>query len=157
VSPLGGACFRLSLPLSGEGTATAPALVDEAANAERSRILVVDDESEVAELIRDMLESAGHEVAVAESGAVALELLDTARFDAVVSDLRMPDMDGAELWREVGRLHPALAHRMMFITGDTLSPGARDFLGATGCPRLDKPFSKADLVAGVSALLALPA
>ncbi len=157
-SPLGGACFRLSLPLSGEsGAASAPAAQDEAANAERSRILVVDDESEVAELIRDMLESAGHEVAVAESGAVALELLDTARFDAVVSDLRMPDMDGAELWREVGRLHPALAGRMMFITGDTLSPGARDFLGATGCPKLDKPFSKADLVAGVSALLALPA
>jgi PAS domain S-box-containing protein len=154
-SPLGGACFRLSLPLSGEaGAATAPSGLDEAANAERSRILVVDDESEVAELIRDLLESAGHEVAVAESGAVALELLDTARFDAIVSDLRMPDMDGAELWREVGRLHPALARRMMFITGDTLSPGARDFLGATGCPRLDKPFSKADLVAGVSALLA---
>jgi two-component system NtrC family sensor kinase len=154
-SPLGGACFRLSLPLSGEsGGASAPAVQDEAANAERSRILVVDDESEVAELIRDMLESAGHEVAVAESGAVALELLDTARFDAIVSDLRMPDMDGAELWREVGRLHPTLAGRMMFITGDTLSPGARDFLGATGCPKLDKPFSKADLVAGVSALLA---
>jgi PAS domain S-box-containing protein len=155
VSPLGGACFRLSLPLSGEaGPETAPATLDEGANAERSRILVVDDESEVAELIRDLLESAGHEVAVAESGAVALELLDTARFDAVVSDLRMPDMDGAELWREVGRLHPALARRMLFITGDTLSPGARDFLGATGCPRLDKPFSKADLVAGVAALLA---
>jgi PAS domain S-box-containing protein len=155
VSPLGGACFRLSLPLSGEsGAAAAPSAQDEAASTERSRILVVDDESEVAELIRDMLESAGHEVAVAESGAVALELLDTARFDAIVSDLRMPDMDGAELWREVGRLHPALARRMMFITGDTLSPGSRDFLGATGCPRLDKPFSKTDLVAGVSALLA---
>jgi PAS domain S-box-containing protein len=155
-SPLGGACFRLSLPLSGgeAGEASAPSAQDEAANTERSRILVVDDEAEVAELIRDLLESAGHEVAVAESGAVALELLDTARFDAIVSDLRMPDMDGAELWREVGRLHPALAGRMMFITGDTLSPGARDFLGATGCPKLDKPFSKADLVAGVSALLA---
>ena len=46
-------------------------------------------------LMRDMLEGAGYEVATAESGAVALELLDTARFDAIVSDLRMPDMDGA--------------------------------------------------------------
>jgi two-component system NtrC family sensor kinase len=154
-SPLGGACFRLSLPLSGESAAAqAAAAPDESANAERSRILVVDDETEVAELIRDMLESAGHEVAVAESGAVALEMLDTARFDAVVSDLRMPDMDGAELWREVGHLHPTLARRMMFITGDTLSPHARDFLNATGCPRLDKPFSKADLLGGVAALLA---
>ena len=62
-------------------------------------ILVVDDEADLAGLMRDMLEGAGYEVATAESGAVALALLDTARFDAVVSDLRMPDMDGAGLWR----------------------------------------------------------
>ncbi|NRF66574.1 PAS domain S-box protein [Aquincola sp. S2] len=154
VAPLGGACFRLSLPLSGEaGPETAATPLDDAAHANRSRVLVVDDEAEVAELIRDMLESAGHEVAVAESGAVALELLDTARFDAIVSDLRMPDMDGAALWREVVRQHPALGGRMLFITGDTLSAGARDFLDSADCPRLDKPFSKADLVAGVAGLL----
>ncbi|MBI5254983.1 MAG: PAS domain S-box protein [Burkholderiales bacterium] len=155
VSPLGGACFRLSLPLSGEaGPITESAtLDDDTAGAQRSRVLVVDDEAEVAELIRDMLESAGHEVAVAESGAVALELLATARFDAIVSDLRMPDMDGAALRAEVQQAHPALAARMLFITGDTLSPGAREFLDATGCQRLDKPFAKADLLAGVSALL----
>ncbi|HSW07981.1 hybrid sensor histidine kinase/response regulator [Aquabacterium sp.] len=154
-SSLGGACFRLSLPLSGEaGPETEATALDEGASARRSRVLVVDDETEVAELIRDMLESAGHDVAVAESGAVALELLDTARFDAIVSDLRMPDMDGAALRREIQRLHPALAARLMFITGDTLSPGARDFLDATACPRLDKPFGKADLLTAVSALLA---
>ena len=152
--PLGGACFRLSLPLSGEaGPPTVATPLDDAAQSQRSRVLVVDDEAEVAELIRDMLESAGHDVAVAESGAVALELLDTARFDAIVSDLRMPDMDGAALRREVQRLHPALAARMMFITGDTLSPGARDFLDATGCPRLDKPFGKSDLLGAVSLML----
>jgi PAS domain S-box-containing protein len=155
VQSLGGACFRLTLPLSGEaGPPTASTPLDENLQAERSRVLVVDDEAEVAELIRDMLESAGHEVAVAESGAVALELLDTARFDAIVSDLRMPDMDGAALRREVQRQHPALAGRLMFITGDTLSPGAREFLDATGCPRLEKPFNKADLLAAVTALLA---
>jgi PAS domain S-box-containing protein len=154
VAPLGGACFRLSLPLSGEaGPESSTAPLDDAATHERSRVLVVDDENEVAELIRDMLESAGHDVAVAESGAVALELLDTARFDAVVSDLRMPDMDGAALRSEIVRGHPALARRMLFITGDTLSPGAREFLDGTGCPKLDKPFSKADLLAGVAGLL----
>ncbi len=153
-SPLGGACFRLSLPLSGEaGPESASAPLDDGSHAARSRVLVVDDEAEVAELMRDMLESAGHEVAVAESGAVALELLDTARFDAIVSDLRMPDMDGAALRREVQRLHPGLAARMMFITGDTLSTDGRAFLDETGCPRLEKPFGKHDLVAAVSALL----
>uniref|UniRef100_UPI003782EB07 hybrid sensor histidine kinase/response regulator n=1 Tax=Aquabacterium sp. TaxID=1872578 RepID=UPI003782EB07 len=152
---LGGACFRLSLPLSGEaGPETASTPLDDTASLQRSRVLVVDDEAEVAELIRDMLESAGHEVAVAESGAVALELLDTARFDAIVSDLRMPDMDGAALRSEILRLHPGLGARLMFITGDTLSPGAREFLDATGCARLEKPFGKADLLAAVATLLA---
>jgi len=64
--------------------------------------------------MRDMLESGGYEVATAESGAVALELLDTARFDAIVSDLRMPDMDGAALWREILVRHPALSRRVLF-------------------------------------------
>jgi two-component system NtrC family sensor kinase len=93
-------------------------------------------------------------VATAESGAVALELLDTARFDALVSDLRMPDIDGAALWRAVGARHPQLARRILFVTGDTLSPGAQQFLSQTGCPALDKPFTKADLLAGVAQLLA---
>jgi len=99
------------------------------------RVLVVDDEAELAELMRDMLESGGYEVATAESGAVALELLDTARFDAIVSDLRMPDMDGAALWREILVRHPALSRRVLFVTGDTLSRDAREFSGAPGATR----------------------
>ena len=68
-----------------------------------ARILVVDDEAELTDVMRQMLESAGYEVATAESGAVALELLATARFDAIVSDLRMPDMDGVAFLRALRR------------------------------------------------------
>ena len=153
---LGGACFRLSLPLNGAaspGSALLPLPDDTAPPASTYRLLVVDDEPELAELMRDMLESAGHEVAVAESGTVALALLDEARFDAIVSDLRMPDIDGASLWRQVQQRQPALAKRMLFVTGDTLSAGARAFLDETGCPGLDKPFSRDDLQAAVAALL----
>ena len=153
-SPQGGACFRLSLPISGVAEVdTVPAALPELGSSLQSRVLVVDDEPELAEVMRDMLESAGHEVAVAESGAVALELLATARFDAVVSDLRMPDMDGAGLWREVSARHPVLARSMLFVTGDTLSPDAREFLRGARCASLDKPFSKADLLARVAELL----
>ena len=153
-SPQGGASFRLSLPISGVAEAdTVPAPLPELGASLQSRVLVVDDEPELAEVMRDMLESAGHEVAIAESGAVALELLATARFDAIVSDLRMPDMDGAGLWREVSARHPLLARSMLFVTGDTLSPDAREFLRSARCASLDKPFSKADLLARVAELL----
>ena len=153
-SPGGGASFRMSLPISGAAEPpTEPAPLPEPGASLSTRILVVDDEPEVADLIRDMLEAAGHEIATAESGAVALELLDTARFDAVVSDLRMPEMDGAAFWRELLRRQPRLARRVLFVTGDTLSADAREFLRTTRCAALDKPFSKADLLAKVAALL----
>jgi PAS domain S-box-containing protein len=153
-SPQGGASFRLSLPISGVAEIdTVPAALPEPGVPLQARVLVVDDEPELAEVMRDMLESAGYEVAIAESGAVALELLATARFDAVVSDLRMPDMDGAGLWREVSARHPLIARSMLFVTGDTLSPDAREFLRSARCASLDKPFSKADLLARVAELL----
>jgi two-component system NtrC family sensor kinase len=131
-----------------------PAALPEPGAALQTRVLVVDDEPELADVMREMLESAGHEVAVAESGAIALEMLAVARFDAIVSDLRMPDIDGAALWREVSRRRPRLARHMLFVTGDTLSPDAREFLKEARCTGLDKPFSKADLLARVAALVA---
>ena len=150
----GGASFRLSLPISGLGQAeNLPTSVPEPGPSLHARVLVVDDEPELADLMRDMLEGAGYEVATAESGAVALELLATARFDAIVSDLRMPDMDGAALWREVSARHPVLARSMLFVTGDTLSPDASEFLRGSHCASLDKPFSKADLLTRVATLL----
>ena len=153
-SALGGASFRMSLPISGEaGPDSVPATLMDDTGSAQAHVLVVDDEPELAELMREMLESAGYEVSTAESGAVALEMLGLVRFDALVSDLRMPDVDGAALWREVSARQPALARSMLFVTGDTLSPDARSFLKSARCDSLDKPFSKADLLAKVAALL----
>jgi len=150
----GGASFRLSLPISGVAEAESmPGVLPVLGASLTARVLVVDDEIELSSLMRDMLEAAGYDVATAESGMVALELLATARFDAIVSDLRMPDMDGAALWRAVAKSHPSLARNMLFVTGDTLSPDAREFLRSTRCPALDKPFSKSDLLGKLADLL----
>jgi PAS domain S-box-containing protein len=149
----GGACFRLSLPLGTAAVEAPAALADQDDAPALARVLVVDDETDIAGLMRDMLEGAGYEVATAESGAVALEMLEMARFDAVVSDLRMPDMDGSALWRALSQRYPALQRRVLFVTGDTLSTGARRFLDDTGCPSLDKPFAKGDFLRAVAALL----
>ncbi len=153
-----GGSFRLSLPVSPELAAALPAAglqaaADEDDGACSGRVLVVDDEAEIADMVRSMLEAAHYEVAVAESGAVALELLGEARFDAIVSDLRMPDMDGAALWREVLARDASLARRMLFVTGDTLSPSARSFLDQAGCGSLEKPFNPGELLARVKALV----
>ncbi|MDM4764758.1 PAS domain S-box protein [Pelomonas sp. SE-A7] len=145
-----GASFRLSLPVSGLAeVVTAPTPLEALDQGAEARVLVVDDEAEIADLMRAFLEGAGFEVATAESGAVALALLQEAQFDLIVSDLRMPDMDGTALWRAVSELSPTLARRMVFVTGDTLSATARSFLDKTRCPSLDKPFTKPELLAAV--------
>lgn len=153
--PTAGALFCLTLPIGAASELdSAPAAAVLAGAPARARVLVVDDEAEIAGLVREILVQAGYEVATAASGAAALERLGAAHFDAIVSDLRMPDMDGAGLWREVSARHPALAACMLFVTGDTLSPDAREFLRSSHCAWLDKPFVKADLLARVAALLA---
>ena len=156
-----GACFRLSLPISGREEAgppaptTAPPL--DAGGTTSPRVLVVDDEPELAELMRAMLEGAGLEVATAESGAVALELLREARFDAVVSDVRMPDMDGPTLWRAVQAVDATLARRTLFVSGDTLASPAAQWVAQQGLQGLDKPFTADELLAAVQRALAAPA
>jgi PAS domain S-box-containing protein len=158
-TPFGrGASFRLSVPIGrqaevGDAAAPAHALPADAALSSGLRVLLVDDEPELVDLMRDVFEAAGYEVASAETGAVALELLGEARFDAIVSDLRMPEMDGPALWRAVAARWPGLARRMVFVTGDTLSPGAREFLRETGQPCVEKPFTPNRLVGTLQTLL----
>jgi len=125
-----------------------------AAAAAAPRVLVVDDEPEIAALIGELLEAAGYAATLAASGDAALQHLREATWDAVVCDLRMPGLDGPALWREIGRVAPALSRRVLFVTGDTLSRGAQDFLDASGCPRLDKPFRRHDLLLQLRLLLA---
>ncbi|MFT7775407.1 PAS domain S-box protein [Roseateles sp.] len=150
----GGACFCLQLPVSGEPERAETEPMPLAATEECSaRVLIVDDEAEIADLIGEMLGGAGYEVMTAESGAVALAMLAEARFDAIVSDLHMPDIDGAQLWREIRARHPSLARRMLFVTGDTLSPIARQFLSEARCDSLSKPFSRQELLGRITTLL----
>ena len=104
------------------------------------RILVVDDEEEVAMILAELLSIDRHEVDTAKSGALALEKIRRQRYDLVVSDLLMPEMDGPSLYRAVEAMDPELARRFVFITGDTLGATVRDFLDAAARPTLTKPF-----------------
>jgi len=105
------------------------------------RILAVDDEPEILELLREVLVADGHQVSTAESGRAALETLATATvpFDLVISDIRMPDLDGPALWRRLEA--EGGSPRIAFMTGDTLGQHARAFLEETRLPCLEKPFT----------------
>jgi signal transduction histidine kinase/CheY-like chemotaxis protein len=143
-APGQGATFRMELPV--EEMAASPDAEPEPESAASSKsILVVDDEPEIAALLAEMLTSDGHRVEAVEDGLMALEKLGTGRYDLVISDLRMPKLDGPGLHAEVARRHPHLLRRMVFVTGDTLGPESAEFLRRTEVATFGKPFALADV------------
>ncbi|MEQ9812783.1 MAG: PAS-domain containing protein [Azospirillaceae bacterium] len=142
----GGACFRVRLP-----TVLSPAQEEEAAGTtgetgmSTGRILIVDDEAEIAEIAAAFLRRCGFEPVTTSAGRTALEILEDGGIDAVLCDLRMPDLDGPAIWAEIEKRWPALRSRVIFATGDMLSERNLRFLERTGCPCLEKPFTPEDL------------
>ncbi len=104
-------------------------------------ILVVDDESEIRELMSRVLIREGYQVEEAAHGAAALDAIRRRDFDLVICNMRMPIMDGRALYAEVAARDPVLARRFVFCTGDIISPDVHSFLLRLDLPVLTKPFS----------------
>jgi two-component system, NtrC family, sensor kinase len=148
----GGATFVIELPLvaaraSGEYTAVPAATV----TTDRLRILVVDDEMSVRVALQRYLASRGHEVEATASGLDAVSRLAQSPYDAVIVDMRMPDLSGERLYKELHARDPELARRVIFTTGDLVSDPMRRFLDSTGRPCILKPFEFAAFDEALSA------
>ncbi len=122
-------------------------------DAHRACILVVDDEPLVAALIADALGLEGYEVETAKDGREALEKIAARSYDVILSDLRMPELDGVGLYRELEQRHESLLLRLAFVSGTTEPPEYARFLEQTGATVLSKPFAVADLHRLVQRLL----
>ena len=107
----------------------------------RARILVVDDEDFVRSVIIDVLATLGHQVDAASGGAEALRRCEQMRYDLIVSDLRMPKMDGTALYQALRDKYGLAMPRMIFVTGQAHSLDYAGFLGIAGVPVLAKPFT----------------
>jgi signal transduction histidine kinase/ActR/RegA family two-component response regulator len=144
-----GTTFRLKLPAARSGApaeaATEPpaiTLVPQRPGA--TRILVVDDEENVRELLRDILESEGYQVALASGGREALRLLGEGVFDAVFTDLAMQGMSGWELARAVRELDKTIP--LAVITGWGEAVGAGERSAAQVDWVVTKPFDAAQIL-----------
>jgi two-component system NtrC family sensor kinase len=88
----------------------------------------------------------------------ALDRLKGNKYDLIICDLKMPHLDGAGLYRELVACGSPLQHRLLFVTGDTMSPRSLEFLTSCGVPYLAKPFLVEELKEAVRrALAAAPA
>jgi len=119
-----------------------------------NRILIVDDEATVRETVAAILSRDNYAIDTAQDGAEALRLLALHRYDLVLSDVRMPDLDGPQLYDTIQQRCRAAMPTVIFMTGHV--EDAVDGALQPGALILEKPFSVNTLCETVERLLATP-
>jgi two-component system, cell cycle sensor histidine kinase and response regulator CckA len=109
-------------------------------------VLVVEDEAALGAAVAEALGDAGYSVDRASDGIEALERLRDRPYDLIVCDLKMPRLDGTSFFRELESINPAMARKVLFVTGDVAGTDAERFLEETSCRWLAKPFRLRDLL-----------
>jgi len=153
-----GASFTIELPATttiaaGESPAPAKAGKENSQEGVGKKILLVDDEEVILEMICDGLRHHGYEVVTATNGEAALKELHNHKIDAICTDIKMPGLNGRQLydWIRTGR--PEVAKRIIFMTGDVINKPLQLFLEQEQLICLNKPFGVADLRQAIKEIL----
>jgi CheY-like chemotaxis protein len=94
----------------------------------------------VRRTLQRLLQRSGQDITLAANGHEGLVALETGAYDLILCDIRMPDLDGPGFYHELERRYPHLVSRVIFLTGDVLSPEVHTFFDQADCLRLVKPF-----------------
>ena len=158
-NPDQGATFHIELPGTigneNEITPAKKAQLPAELTIKNASILVVDDEPGILHIISRLLKRNGYKVDTANDGNLALGLLNEQHFDLIICDIRMPGTNGPEFYALIQKEHPELTYRIIFTTGDLISPNIRQFLDNSGTPFLAKPFEFEQLINSVENALRL--
>jgi CheY-like chemotaxis protein len=140
-----GATFIIEIPIieslpSEAVTSTLAAKVEPAA-IKKGKILVVDDEPGVRALLEKVLTQSGHSVDTIGDASKAIDKLDAGViYDVILTDIRMPGMNGTEMYSHILEKTPKMKNRIIFITGDVMGADIKVFLTQNKLPYLAKPF-----------------
>ena len=118
------------------------------------RILVVEDEPFIAQVLSDVLAAEGDTVDTASNGRLALEMIEARAYDLILTDLQMPELDGIGLCRDLEGRRPELLRRLIIISGTIEHPDYEQSLAHIDVPVLEKPFSLSALHAVMQQVLA---
>jgi PAS domain S-box-containing protein len=124
--------------------------------ATKAKILVVDDEPVVRQLLTEILAGVGHEVETTADGKDALNRIKNNGYSLILVDMKLPGMSGGELYERIQGISESLAERVAFITGDVIAADTEAFLTRTKVPCITKPFDVHKLKVEIRRLLATP-
>ena len=118
-------------------------------------VLVIDDEESILHLVQEVLRLEGHRVETAVGGHAALELIGRNRYDVIVSDWKMPGLNGINLFEELLVRDPVAAKRMLFMTGDVIKENFQEFLRKHTLTCLPKPFALREFHAAIARIISV--
>jgi len=150
-----GTLFRLELPIA-RATDEAPVVIRKPSTKRlrfAGRVLLVDDEPSILETLATYLKIRQVETERAPDGQVAAEILRARSFDAVISDVRMPRVDGMQLYEAAGQIDPRYQSHFVFMSGYLMSEKVKAFIAKTGVACVAKPFSFEDIDAALAPFL----
>lgn len=152
-----GTTFLIEIPVHGEAIEEipreAPVEMDRpVGELSGKRVLVVDDEPMIVDLLVEILRGASFQIDTAANGAEAARKVAKTAYDVIVSDVRMPQMNGMQMYRELLESRPELAGRVLFVTGDLIDPETADFVNRVEAPTIAKPLDIHEVLRTVTAI-----
>ncbi len=152
-----GALFRLELPITEDPRSLTkePGIPEQGKKAGKRSldILIIDDEEMIIELLFEYLTDLGHNIETAATGEAALEKIINRNYDLIFCDMKMPGLNGQELYKRIKEQKPEAAPKIVFSTGDTLTQNVRDFFKETGNLFISKPFNFQNILGIVNSRL----
>jgi signal transduction histidine kinase len=144
----GNTVFTIELPLArspqlapeSRETQPLPTAPPSSRSKQLGRVLVVDDEVAIVDAICEFLDLQNITTDKANDGSEALKLLGKHRYDAIISDIRMPGVDGPALYERASAMQPAYRNRFLFMSGDLVRENTQTFVSSLSCACLSKPF-----------------
>jgi PAS domain S-box-containing protein len=152
-----GATFIVELPVIAEPVlAETPGYTDEdirQVTASPSALLIIDDDPLLLKFLEEFLITIGHDVDAVNNAHDAQKAFKSKKYDLILMDILMPDVDGIELYKKFQRLDKSVGNRVLIMTGDTLGKSTRAFLERTGVPYLEKPFDTDALMTKIDEII----
>ncbi len=109
------------------------------------RILIVEDETTISDVCQRVLTSEGFEVDIAVNGKVAQDMIEEKQYNLFLFDIKLPVMNGRELYQWLKEEHPKQISKVIFTSGSVLGKDTQLFVEQTGRPFLPKPFAPDEL------------